>query len=137
MTALVLGSLAQFSLGSGASPQVYTKVAEVLRIGPVGSTAPEVDVTNLDSTAKEYIGGLPDGEQVEIQVNWLGGNTQQEDFRDNVGATKAISIIWNDSPQTTADFNFVVLSFNRDETTAEVQMTATITGRITGSIAWG
>ena len=54
MTLAVLGSGATLQLGSGASPQVYTTIAEVLRCGPIGSTNPEVDVTNLDSTAKEY-----------------------------------------------------------------------------------
>jgi len=134
MTSAALGALAEFKLGSGASPQVYTKVAEVLRIGEIGSVAPEVDVTNLDSTAKEYIGGLPDGASVEIQMNWLASNTQQEDFRDSVGDTEAIQIVWPDSSQ--ADFNLVVLGFNRDETTAESQMTATVSGRITGAITW-
>ena len=51
MTAAVLGKGATLGLGSDASPQVYTTIAEVLRCGPIGSTNPEVNVTNLDSTA--------------------------------------------------------------------------------------
>jgi len=137
MTSAVLGSLAEFKLGSGASPQVYTKVAEVMRIGPVGSTAPEVDVTNLDSTAKEYIGGLPDGESLEVEMNWLTGNAQQQALRDGVATTFAIQIVWPDSPNSTADFNLVLLGFAIGETSAEGQITATITGRISGAISWG
>ena len=134
MTSAVLGALAQFKLGSGASPQVYTKVSEVLSIGPIGSTAPEVEVTNLDSTAKEYIGGLADGASVEIEFNYLNGNTQQEDLRDSVGDTKAIQIVCPDTTQ--ADFNLVILGFNMGETTPESQMTASVSGRISGDIAW-
>lgn len=136
MTSAVLGALTQFKLGNDASPQVYTTVAEVLSIGPIGSTAPEVDVTNLDSTAKEYIGGLADGNQVEVEMNWLTGNTQQEALRDGVGTTKHIQIVWPDSPQTTATFQMVLLSFNRGETTPETQLTASISGRISGAITW-
>lgn len=137
MTSAVLGALTQFKLSDGASPEVYTTVAEVLSIGPVGSTAPEVDVTNLDSTAKEYIGGLADGNTVEIEMNWLVGNTQQAALRDGVGTTKNIQIVWPDSPNTTANFAFVVLSFNRGETTPESQLTASVSGRISGAITWG
>lgn len=134
MTSAVLGALAQFKLGSGASPQVYTKVAEVLRIGQVGSTASEVDVTNMDSTAKEYIGGLADGAPMEIEFNYLNGNVQQEDLRDSVGDTEAIQIVWPDTTQ--ADFNFVVLGFNINESTPEAQITASVSGRISGAITW-
>jgi hypothetical protein len=134
MTNAVLGATSQLKLSDAASPEVFTLIAEVLRVGPVGSTAPEVDVTNLDSTSKEYIGGLPDGEQVEFEMNWLAGNTQQEDLRDAVGTTRNFQFVWSDS--STADFALVVLGFNRGETTPESQLTAAMTGRITGDITW-
>lgn len=134
MTSAVLGASSQLALSDGASPEVYTLIAEVLRVGPVGSIAPEVDVTNLDSTAKEYIGGLPDGAQVEFSMNWLAGNSQQETLRDAVGNTHNFRFTWNDS--STATFALVVLGFNREETTPESQLTASITGRITGAITW-
>ena len=136
MTSAVLGALTQFNLGSGASPQVYTKVAEVTSIGPIGSTAPEVDVTNLDSTAMEYISGLPDGNAIDVVMNFLSGNTQQEAMRDGVGSTFNVQIIWPDSPNTTAVFSFVLLGFNRDETTPTDALKASVTGRITGAIVW-
>jgi hypothetical protein len=133
MTSAVLGAKSKFMLGDGASPEVFTKVAEVLRIGAIGATAPEVDVTNLDSDAKEYISGLPDGETVEIQMNFVGG-TQQNALRDGVGSTKNIRVQFNDNTQ--AAFAWVILGFMRDETTPESQLTATVTGRITGSITY-
>ena len=134
MTSAVLGANSTLKLSDSASPEVYTTVAEVLRVGAIGSTAPEVDVTNLDSTAKEYIGGLPDGESVEFEVNWIASNTQQEALRDAVATTKNFQMVWPDSSQ--ADFSMVILGFNRGETTPESQLTASITGRITGAITW-
>lgn len=136
MTQAVLGATTTLKLGSSASPIVYTTIAEVLRIGPVGSQAPEVDVTNLDSTAKEYIGGLPDGAQVEFSCNWIK-SSQQTTLRDAVGNTHVFQVTWPDSPASTAQFSMVVLGFNMDETTSESQLKASITGRITGAITWG
>ena len=138
MTAAVLGKNATLQLGSGASPQVYTTIAEVLRCGPIGSTNPEVDVTNLDSTAKEYIAGLADGNSVDFDVNFLSGNTQHTSLRTSAAAGSTINLrmVWQTSPNTNAQFDFVLLTFEIGETTAEQQVTATISGRITGSIVW-
>ena len=136
MTAAVLGALSQLSLRDDASPQVYTLIAEVLRCGPIGSVAPEVPVTNLDSTAQEYIGGLGDGESLEFEVNWLAGNTQHHLLRDAVSTTVNLQMLWAGSPESTARFGLVLLGFTRGETTPETQQTAMITGRITGSITW-
>lgn len=138
MTSAVLGSGATLQLGSGASPQVYTTIAEVLRCGPIGSTNPEVDVTNLDSTAKEYIAGLADGNTVDFDMNWLVGNTEQASLRTSqaAGSTVNLRMVWNTSPQTNAQFDLVLLTFEMGETTPEQQVTASVSGRISGSIVW-
>ena len=138
MTSAVLGSGATLQLGSGASPQVYTTIAEVLRVGPIGSSNPEVDVTNLDSTAKEYIAGLADGNTVEFEMNWVAGNSQQQSLRTSQasGSTVNMKMVWPVSPETTAQFDLVLLDFSMGDTTPEAQVTATVSGRISGSIAW-
>lgn len=135
MTAAVLGAGSALKLASLASPAVYTTIAEILRCGPIGATTPEVDVTNLDSTAKEYIGGLPDGSSVEFEGNWIK-STQQTGLRDAVGTTRSFRMEWADSPSSQATFSMVVLGFEMGETTPESQMTFSVTGRITGAITW-
>ena len=138
MTAAVLGKGATLQLGSGASPQVLTTIAEVLRCGPIGSTNPEVDVTNLDSTAKEYIAGLADGNTVDFDVNWVAGNTQQEALRtaQAAGNTVYLKMVWQTSPLTNAVFKLVILKFEIGETTPEQQVMASFSGRISGAITW-
>jgi len=138
MTSAVLGKNATLGLGSGASPQVYTTIAEVLRVGPVGSTNPEIDVTNLDSTAKEYIAGLADGNTVEFEMNWVQGNAQQQALRTAAasGSTENFRLAWQTSPNTIAQFDLVILNFEMGETSAEMQITARVSGRISGSIVW-
>lgn len=138
MTSAVLGSGATLQLGSGASPQVYTTIAEVLRCGPIGSTNPEVDVTNLDSTAKEYVAGLADGSTVDFDVNWLVAEASVLSIRSSqaAGSTINLRMVWQTSPNTNAQFDLVLLTFEMGETTPDAQVTASISGRITGSIAW-
>jgi len=133
-TAAKLGAGSLLKLGEGSGPIVYTAIAEVLSIGAIGSTAGEVEVTHLESTAKDYIGGLPDGGTLEFKVNYLSGNTQQNALRDGVGTTKNVQVLWSDT--TTGTFDLVILGFTRDETTPEGQLTATISGRISGGIVW-
>ena len=138
MTSAVLGKLSTLQLGDGASPQVYTTIAEVLSVSPIGSTNPEVDVTNLDSTAKEYIPGLADGNTVEFEVNWIGG-TQQKALRtaQAAGNTVNFRMVWTQvSPNLIAQFDVAALQFEMGETSAEVQVTARFSGRISGSIVW-
>lgn len=138
MTAAVLGKNATLGLGSGASPQVYTTIAEVLRVSEIGATNPEVNVTSLDSTAQEYIAGLPDGATVEFEFNWVSGNTQQQSLRTSAaaGSTVNLQMLWNNSPQTRAKFNLVLLKFAMAETTPDQQIKGVVSGRISGAITW-
>jgi hypothetical protein len=134
MTQAILGAGSSLRLGDGASPEIFTKIAEVLRVGAIGQTAAEIDVTNLDSTAKEYIAALPDGETVSISMNFIGG-TQQNALRDGVRTSKNFQMRFSDNTQ--ASFKMVILGFMRDETSPESQLTASVSGRITGPITWG
>ena len=135
MTQAKLGALSQLKMGDGGgSPEVFTKIAEILSIGEVGEEAPEVPVTNLDSTRVERIAGLPDGSAVQFSGNWIAGNTQQQAARAAVGTTRNFQIVWPDGTQ--ADFAMAVLGFMMGETTPGAQMTFSVSGRITGDIAW-
>ena len=129
-----LGAGSSLKLGDGASPETFTLIAEVLRTGPIGQTVPEVDVTHLSSTAKEYIGGLPDGEQVEFELNFIAGNTQHHALRDGVGTVKNVKMEFADESE--ASFSVLILGFMRGETTPEGQLTASVQTRITGDITW-
>ena len=139
MTSAVLGKLSTLQLGSGASPQVYTTIAEVLSVSEIGSTNPEINVTNLDSTAQEYIPGLADGTTVEFEMNWVAGNASQQALRTAVanGSTINLRMVWTQvSPNTIAQFDIAALNFSMGETSAEQQVTARFSGRISGSIQW-
>lgn len=136
MTSAVLGAGTLFKVGTTASPESYETVGEVVNIGPVGSTAELIDVTNMDSgTDKEYIAGLQDGDEVEIEFNWTKG-TQQVTLRDALNTTVPIQVTWPDSPATIAVFSYVVLKFGINPTTPGEAVTASVAGKITGGIEW-
>ena len=92
----------------GASPEVYTAIGQVMSIsGPDGSTG-EIDVTNLASTAKEFIPSLPDYGTVSLDVVWDHATTANQhaalwtDF--SAQTTGGYQIRLTDSPQTTLTF---------------------------------
>lgn len=62
------------SLGSGS----FVAVANVRSFsGPSGEN-PEIDVTTLSSTAKEYIGGLIDNGELTLELNFDHDNTTHQ-----------------------------------------------------------
>lgn len=96
MTSANIGDF-EFRIGDSSSPEVFTKVAEVLSISPFGRTNPLLPVTNFDSGgSQEYIAGLADGDEVTLEVNFIGGNTSQQDFakKVRVGTNFNIQIVY-------------------------------------------
>src|SRR5690349_12088630 len=66
-------------LGNGASPEVFTPVAEVLSLKRSGAKTDFVDVTNMDSADgfHEYLASLKDSGDVNVSANWIPGDTSQ------------------------------------------------------------
>lgn len=60
-------------LGDGASPEVFTEIAEVTNISGPGMSLDTVEVTAHDSTdyTREFIAGLKDYGEVSIEGNFL------------------------------------------------------------------
>jgi len=93
-----------------ASPiTTYAQIGQVTSIsGPDGSV-PEVDVTHLFSTGKEYIGGLPDFGSVTLEVIFDSKTTSTmhkqiwDDFLAQTVTKYQIRL--SNSPQTTITFD--------------------------------
>jgi len=91
------------------SPNAYIQIGQVVSIsGPSGSTG-EIDVTNLSSTAKEFVASLPDWGDVSLSVVWDPATTSNRhdalwtDFSAQTTGTYQIRL--TDSPQTTLTFS--------------------------------
>jgi len=64
------------TIGSGtATPTEWIKVGELTDIKSTSDTSPDIEVTDLDSTAKEYIQGLPDTGNVTMTVYCVDSDT--------------------------------------------------------------
>ncbi len=108
----------QLTRGNGVSgaSTVYTLIAELTTWSGPNETAKQVDVTSLDSTHKEYIGGLVDGGEVSFDMQFVGSDAQQQGLRaDMVARTKRdFKLTLNDqisSTPTIIVFTAVVVSF--------------------------
>lgn len=62
----------QLQRGDGAGPEVFTAIANVTDITPPGLERETYDVTAHDSEEawREFIGGLKDGGEVELELNY-------------------------------------------------------------------
>ena len=66
-----------YTSGGTATPVTFTQVKEVKDFKPSGAQVSKIDVTNLDSTAKEYVAGLVDNGDFGMSVNYVAGDPGQ------------------------------------------------------------
>lgn len=69
------GSQTLLKLGNAASPEVFSTIFEVASIGEFGQESPLLNATHMQSTAEEYILGLPDGVEFQVVVNYKPTDT--------------------------------------------------------------
>lgn len=141
MTSAIAGVGAEFQLGDGASPEVFTKVAEVISISGPELSAEQIEVTSLDSSGgyKEYIPGLLDGGTVSIEFNHVNGSTNQETLRTRVSTANQTAnsyrVVLADSPQTVVTFQAIVESYSMN-VEAGSAVTVSVGVKISGAPTW-
>lgn len=124
------------------------KLGQITGFSGVGGQAGEIDVTDLDSTAREFVAGLKDNGTVSINVNWdpqdashitLDGLVGGSNKRFVIGCSESAadpaytSTFTIPTDRTTLDFNGSVLSFQKDAETDNVWR-GTLTIRVSGAI---
>jgi len=122
-------------IGDGATPEVFTPIAEVTNVGGPGMSMDTVDITHHSSPGgwKEYTGGLLDGGEIKLELNFLPANATQESLITALSARtkKNFQLLFPDSAATTWDFSAFVTNF---EPSAPVdgKLGASVTLKITG-----
>lgn len=113
---LGFGTLLKY--GDGASPEVFTKVAEITGdIEGPGLSRDMQQATHMESpdAYHEYIAGLKDGETVEFEANFISENTSQEGllaiFESGVRRNWQVELTQY-SPSAVLEFAGVVQNFN-------------------------
>jgi len=65
--------------GDGETTEVFTAIGEVTSLSGLGQNNEQIEVTNFDSAgSKEYIGGLADGSELNIECNFLPADVTQQ-----------------------------------------------------------
>ena len=122
-------------IGDGASPEVYTSITEVNSISGPGGSAQVIDVTDLNSTAKEKRMGLPDEGQVTLEMNYIPADVQHALLRAKRASQAVVNfrITFTDSPQTLWTFAANVLGFSVDNGVDGVT-SASVTLEVSGAV---
>jgi hypothetical protein len=116
----------------------YTSVGGITGISDIESgETPDIDVSDLDSTIKEYIAGLADNGSFTLALNFALSNAGQAvvQARRNDGATVAMKVVLPSGTTPTASFNGFVKKFSKNFN-VDAARTGSVTVRVTGSITW-
>ena len=124
------------SKGDSASPIVYSAVGSVTSISGPSSSRGEIDVTTMDSTAKEFNLSLLDHGTLEASIVFDERDTEHAALRTDFAANTVRDWKITDagSPQINYTFQGRIQSLPLDFSTDEV-VRVTMTIRITGALA--
>lgn len=130
--------LTLLQLGDGSSPEIFTTIAEVKSINGFGFSASEVNATHMESPNgyEEFVAGLKTGDTMTVRMNAIRANMISTKTVWDAGLRKNFQL---NLPSTLPDYDFsaVPLSWHTGELTpsglVEVEVTARLTGAITGS----
>lgn len=125
-------------LGDGASPEIFTTIAEVASIEGFGFTAAEVPATHMLSPGgyNEYVSGLKDGDTMTVPCNFTTANSILLKTKWDAGTRLNFELNF---PSTLPDYDFsaVPLGWHVRGVTPggllQVEVTMRISGSITGA----
>lgn len=126
-------------LDTSTSPNAYDAVEEVTSLSGLGETTPQVRATHFQSTSEEYIGGLADGEEFNLECNRIHtGGSAQAKLVSYKGLTKSFRVTETDtsvSPNTTVIYTFdaLVQGWTNNPSLGDIQKIS-FSGKISGGI---
>ncbi len=121
--------------GNGATPETFQTVGEITKFDGPGGSASVIDVTTLQSNAKEKRMGLADEGQFTFSMNLDTQDNQQNALRsDRSGRTiRNFQLQLTDTALTTLSFSAFVLEFKITGGVDQV-VTASVTLEISGPV---
>lgn len=124
-----------YTSGGTATPATYTKINGVTSFDGFDGTADELDTTDLDSTAKEFISGIKDEGKFGFEAKTLKTDAGQMALRANrtSGAVVGMKLTLPDT--SVASFNVIVKSMPTGGGVNAV-LKGKIDCRISGPVAW-
>lgn len=126
-----------YTSGGTATPATYTTIGEVVDFSGPGGQAAVIDVTNLASTRKEKLMGLPDEGQFTFNLHLDPADTGQLAAKASRDAQTELGyqLTLTDTGATVLTWDAYCLAFNIAGG-VDKQVTASITLEITGEVSW-
>ena len=125
----------QLKIGDGASPEVFTKIPGISSVGGMGGgEAQDIDTTDFDSVAMEFLQGLPDEGTLTFSGNYDPASAQQTLLDTKRAAQESANFQVVDVNNTTFSFTAFVKSFEKvaDANDAwRLNLSLRVTGAIT------
>lgn len=134
-TAAISAQGTQFKRGDGGSPETFSLIKEIKTFSGPQASAAEIDVTSLDSTAREFIAGLVDFGEFSAQGNWLPQDVVHKALRTDFinRTTRNYQLLFPDA--TLASFAAFVKEFPVSGGVDQA-LEASVTWRITGPVTF-
>ena len=124
-----------FKRGDGATPEVFTAIAEVNSISGPNMSRGQIDVTSLDSTGgyREFIAGFRDAGEVTLEMNFTLDS--YDDMADDFDSEDSVNyqIILPDTGATQFDFAGLVTALGM-AVPMDDKVTASVTIKIDGQV---
>lgn len=120
-----------------ATPVTYTEIKECKSFKGFDGEASEIDVTSLDSSAKEFLAGLRDYGGIDFEMNWLADDTGQAALRAAAaaGTTKNWKLTLVSGTLDVASFAGFIKSVPISGG-VDAAVTGSFRIRITGAVSW-
>lgn len=123
--------------GNGASPEVFTKLAEVMDLPGTNRTRTSIEANSLDTEWDESIGGIKKGGEITFNAIFrpddTNGQAQLEDDFDT-GDMINWKIEATDSPPTVWAFAGRVDALNGPQGTTDGKLSWQVTIKISGAV---
>ena len=109
--------------GDGGGTEIFTVVPELLIAPVLGGTKNTIEVTNYDSTDKEYIAEqFAEGKEVDLSCNLILGDAEQQGVIDDInnGDNRNYEMIITDGTNIlTSSFTLTPLEWGRETSLTE------------------
>lgn len=124
-----------FAVSADGSPPSFSNIPEIRSIGGPDGSAPTIDVTDLNSTAREYILGLKDEGAFSLDIMYIPANAVHAQLRAAWAARSLMQfrVTFQDTNTTVWEFDGYVTGFS-ERAAVDTVVEATVGIKITGSI---
>lgn len=126
----------QFMRGDGGSPEQFTPIANITTISGPSRSRETIDVTTHGSPDgwREFIGGLKDGGEVSLELNYDPAEVSHDlddDFDDVEPRSYRIVILPGTEDEHTWDFKGIITELS-DEFPYDDKMARSVTIKVSG-----